>query len=999
MRQQTLEDGREEFLKAYSKLNSAQKEAVDSIEGPVIVVAGPGTGKTQILTLRIANILIKTDVTPENILALTFTESGARAMRERLRFFIGSDAYRVRIQTFHGFAGELIRSYPDAYPKIVGGKPISVIEKVEVLEQILASEEIKLLRPAGNPGFYLKPIISVLSTLKQEYISPDQLAAKISIQENELATLPKFHEKGAHKGKVRGEYHKKEQSIDKNKELLKVYRLYQANLQERQLYDFEDMISESVRALSENIDMLRDLQETFQYLLADEHQDVNGAQNNLLELLADFHEAPNLFVVGDEKQAIYRFQGASVENFLYFEKKYPNTKVISLIDNYRSAQEILDLSHSLIEIDSGPVSELRIPLVSCTETSAEISNRHFTHRAVENEWLANSIKQQLKQGVPASEVAVIVRNNYEVESLSQYLRKYQLTVSSSAEGDVLRHPVANSFIDLIKVAADRTDEESLFKLLHAPYWGISTNDLFKLLRGRGYWLSLSELINDEEKLQSLGLDNQEVVSKVAGLLREVNDLTTSKALPFVVEYLLRESGLLNHLLKGDKLESVRVVRRLYDEVDLLWQQGITSLHSLSKQLRKYQELGLALNAPFLTTSSEAVQVMTAHKSKGLEFEFVYLPHLVDQVWGVKNTRQYFKIDFGSIPDALDEMDDERRLLYVAMTRAKSKLFFSSSATDETGRDFLESRFMAEVQSSLVKLEGTEVEEKEFAPETDLLSEERSVKLDSELLKSHLLERGLSATSLNNYLTSPWDYLYRNVLQIPEMKGLPLLYGTALHNVLQRFTRQYAAQGSFLDTGQVSNILRQELERVPITATEFANLHEKGLESLLVYLEHVKKVVPQTTTEELKLRVVMPTGWEEFPEVTLTGMLDRVDFSEDGSWLRVVDYKTGKPKTRNEIEGKTKSSNGNYKRQLVFYALMASLLDDERSIGGEYILSFVEPDRNGQIKEETFMVSDQEIKELQGQIVDMVKAIVSGYMLQEPCDPNQSEYCELVKLLQ
>ena len=328
-----IKDTKAAFKKAYGALNTAQKEAVDTIEGPVLVIAGPGTGKTQILTLRIANILLSTDTAPENILALTFTESGARAMRERLRSFVGAVAYRVPIYTFHGFAGDLIRQYPDSYSNIIGGRPASELEKVELIETILDDSEFKLLRPLGNPAYYVRAILHTIATLKQEYLEPDKLGAIINEQEAVLASMPKLHEKGAHKGKVKGDYQKLEKTIAKNHELLAVYRRYQSLLREQNLYDFDDMMLESVHALNSNEDMLRDLQENYQYLLADEHQDVNASQNRILELLAAYHERPNIFVVGDEKQAIYRFQGASLENFLYFEDKFPNTTTIALTEN------------------------------------------------------------------------------------------------------------------------------------------------------------------------------------------------------------------------------------------------------------------------------------------------------------------------------------------------------------------------------------------------------------------------------------------------------------------------------------------------------------------------------------------------------------------------------------------------------------------------------------------------------------------------------------------
>ena len=446
------------FTEAYKRLNKAQKEAVDTIEGPVMVIAGPGTGKTQILTLRIANILRETDTKPENILALTFKESGAKAMKERLASYIGAPAYRVAIHTFHEFAGRLIRQYPDAYLRSVGGRHVTDLEKVTLIESIVETPTIKLLRPSGAPEYYIKPIMSALSLMKREYITPDKFAEIIEAQQTNLNNIPKVHEKGAHKGKVRKEYLEYEKKIGKNRELLFIYRIYEAELAKQGHFDFDDMIFETVKALEANEDMLRSVQEEYQYVLADEHQDVNGSQNRILELLASFHDRPNLFVVGDEKQSIYRFQGASLENFLYFEEKFPHTKTIALTGNYRSAQGILDLSHELISVNAGVAQELRVPLTAFHKNNAIIERRKMSHEAVEDTYVVEHIAKLITDGVSPDEIAVILRTNHEVESLATLLRKQGVEVEASADGDILSHPLTSAVRTLMRVVISASAE-------------------------------------------------------------------------------------------------------------------------------------------------------------------------------------------------------------------------------------------------------------------------------------------------------------------------------------------------------------------------------------------------------------------------------------------------------------------------------------------------------------------------------------------------------------
>jgi len=992
---------RKAFDDAYGALNGAQKEAVDSIDGPVMVVAGPGTGKTQILTLRIANILLQTDTAPESILALTFTESGAKAMRERLRRYIGAAAYQVPIYTFHGFAEQLISRYPDSYYRVIGGRPANELEKINLLENILDTPDIKLLRPMGNPQYYVSHILRIIGQLKQEYIAPDRFAKIIAQQEDELEGIEKVHIKGAHKGKVRGEYTKKEQSVEKNKELLLVYRQYEILLSEHNLYDFDDMIVETVKALTSDEDMLRDLQEQYQYILADEHQDVNGSQNKILELLAAFHDSPNIFAVGDEKQAIYRFQGASLENFLYFTEQFPGTKVISLTDNYRSGQPILDAAHSLVAVtEEGPLKDLRIPLEAKGLNEAVITKRTFVHQAVEDEWLAKEVQLQLDAGIEPKEVAVIVRTNKEVENISAFLRKSGFPVTASADGDILQHPITQAVQGLVNAVITEKNEHALFTVVHGAYWGISVSDLVKILSARSYDRSLWHIMSDSSILRSLHVENIPAVQKVVEVIEGAREKEVHEAPHRVLEYVLQKSGFLQHLMQHDPFEGTRVLRRLYDEIEeLVIRDGVGTLREVSQTFATLQAYRLKLNAPFIETNDQSIQVMTAHKSKGLEFATVFIPHVADSAWSGAGKKTYFDIPLQTHTEVekSEFIEDERRLLYVAMTRAKRSLFLSLSQTNADGKELIEARLLDDIAQEYIAVVDTQNENETFDPLQSLARESKTVAVGPTLLTHLLAERGFSATSLNNYLRSPWDYFYRNVLRIPETQAVHMQFGTAVHNTLEYATAFHTKNSTLPEVTQIKQKFEAELRRLPIGVEEYTRLHEKGFAALLTYVEHLQKELPAETKEELKLRVHLETGISELPEVILTGKLDRIDIA-DGKAFRVVDYKTGKPKSRNVIEGNTKSSDGGYKRQLVFYALLLTLHDDERYRCQTGVLSFVEPDTKGAIKEESFIVTDQEIEDLKKEIISSVRSIINGTFLSEPCDQAVSEYCQFVQQL-
>jgi DNA helicase-2/ATP-dependent DNA helicase PcrA len=267
------------FEEAYNNLNPRQKEAVDTIEGPVMVIAGPGTGKTQILTLRIANIIQKTDTAPENILALTFTESAAANMRKRLVDMIGTRGYYVEIATFHGFANRLIQEFPEYFPAIIGAQNATDIDQLSIIRGIIEGSDFELLKPFGDKFFYVNDILGAIRDVKREGYDPESFAKLLKKREKEFNAIPDlYHDKGAHEGKMKLDYQKRLRDLQKNAELAKIYERYEAELRMRRLYDFEDMILEVNRALDRNKNFLLEVQEEAQYILVDEHQDTNGAQ-------------------------------------------------------------------------------------------------------------------------------------------------------------------------------------------------------------------------------------------------------------------------------------------------------------------------------------------------------------------------------------------------------------------------------------------------------------------------------------------------------------------------------------------------------------------------------------------------------------------------------------------------------------------------------------------------------------------------------------------------
>lgn len=984
------------FLEAYARLNTEQKLAVDSVEGPVMVIAGPGTGKTQILTLRIAKILLETDTKPESILALTFTESGVKAMRERLRQYIGQTAYKVPVMTFHGFADHLIQTYPDDFEHLVGSVPVSDLERIQCIETIVDSGLVTELRPAGDPYYYVSSLIQQISDMKREYVTPETLSRLLDEEYTALSNLEQFHTKGAHKGKERSEYKKAKKQLEKNQALLTVYRLYQNELKNLKRYDFEDMILEAVSVLETNESIRLDVQERYQYVLADEHQDVNHSQNKILQLITEYHHRPNIFVVGDEKQAIYRFQGASLENFLFFEDCFPGTKTISLTQNYRSNQTVLDYAHHMIRTDDESLQVLRVPLIAASEKVGGVSQTVFVHEHLEIQYIFEQISKLAEQGVSYNDMAIIVRTNREVELYTREFRMKGLNVSPSADSDINVHPLVRAVRALLTAIIDPADEGVLFEVLHGSYWNFTTADIIAIITLKNSEkLSLSEILFSKEK----DFFHDDSLYEKVIFFREIFILSREKLsytpLDNLIGDILRDSGLIAYAHKQDPVNGFRVIRRLLDAVDDCIRGDKTiSLKGVVDEFKRHEQYGIPLNVPYIPNGQDAVHIMTAHKSKGLEFPVVFVANVTDKKWGGKRVRDLFKIKLTKTAGSLDVEDDDRRLLYVAVTRAKQQLFVSYSQNNLEGAVSIPSRLIDidkyQFQESLSQGGVVPIQ----------VSQEVPFAIPYEYLTELFLSRGLSATALNNYLSSPWTFLYRNLLRIPEVQPLHMKYGTVVHYILERAVKRKNEENKLLTTGDIDVILRSYLKKMTLTITETTQLHEKALEAVPIYLEkHFHKTATVAAHSVPEYRVVTDFSDDNLlcSSLKLTGSLDRVDYDGEGTILRVTDYKTGKAKSRNAIEGNTKDADGSYKRQLVFYALLLKL----QGLYHDQIcfeLSFVEPAASGNIVSHEFYINEDDINNLKGQIVLLGNEIIQQTFLNTPCDENQCDYCDYAKLL-
>lgn len=983
------------FDKSYKSLNAAQKKAVDTIDGPVMVIAGPGTGKTTILTLRIANILNKTDTAPENILALTFTESGAYAMRKKLVSIIGTAGYKVNINTFHGFCNEVIKQYPERFPRIIGSTAITDIDQIAIMEKIIESTELEMLKPYGDVFFYVRPALGEIRNLKREAIGVDDFAVHIKQQESEFEDIPdKVHAKGAHKGKMKGEFTKQKEKIEKNKELHKLYDLYEKALIREKFYDFEDMIVEVIKTLKKDGDLLLMLQESYQYIMADEHQDANNAQNAVLELLSNFHPDPNLFIVGDEKQAIFRFQGASLENFLHFKKLYPSATLIHLEENYRSTQPILDASHSLLagSTGAGPLKSKAekgkelIRIVEAPSFDAEYAFLVADIQAKINGGKTGGVNKMGQSATPPDEIAILYRDNKDAFPIAHAFEKTSIPFRIESDNDILKDENIRKLLLIFESINNLADEEKLGKVLFVDFFKLNAIDIYK---------AFEQARRDKKMLIDVVTAS---FPEISTKLSSWASAAKNKTFIDLFEIIVRESGYLEFALSStDSLERMATLEAFFGELrNMAGARKEYFLKDFIDHLERVREHGI-LTKTGKGIMKTGVRLMTAHKSKGLEFDYVYIVGAYDGHWGNKTRRTYFntttKIDTGN--------DDERRLFYVALTRARKLVTISYPKEGNEGRELLPAQFITEIADEFKQtqtVEGTT----SVTPTTStsahfkesVVHEHHEIQ-NKEYLRKLFLDQGLSVTALNNYLKCPWEYFFVNLIRLPKAQSKHQMYGTAVHETLRTFFNKYREDEN-MDKKTLLELFEHNLSKTLLSPTDLKDTLKKGKAALEGYFEAYKGTWNRNLLTEYSIRGVhlKVTGKGEKAsdsaefDLLLKGNLDKVELLNDRD-VNVVDYKTGKRKSDNKE---------NYHRQLTFYKLLLDLDEKKKYVMKSGELDFIEPDDKGKYKKDVFEIGELEVDELRKLITEKATEIYLLSFWDKNCGEKDCEFCRLGKSL-
>ena len=991
-------------------------------------MAGPGTGKTHILAARIGQILLSTDTAAQNILCLTFTDAGVRAMRERLLELIGPEAHRVHIFTFHSFCNSVIQDNL-AYFGRQGLEPVTELEQIELTRNLL--DQLKVSHPLRrgkiSPYFYEKHLRDLFQLMKTEGWTADYLQNAIQRYLEDLPSRENYRYQRRYGDFQAGDI--KQAKLETEQARMEIlaaavtlFPAYEKALARLGRYDYADMILWVLKAFQENERLLRSYQEQYLYFLVDEYQDTNGAQNELLHMLAAFWESPNLFIVGDDDQSIFEFQGARLKNLVdYYQKYEDQITVVLLQQNYRSTQAILDAAGGLISNNEqrltkqlealGIEKKLQASLAERISSEVVPAIRSYPNNFQEEVAIIQEMQQLAQQGLNWSDMAVIYARHQQVQALQNLMDKHGIPYQTRRKTNILDTRIIRQLREMLLYLADErqrsfSGDHRLFKILHFSCFDIPPLEIAQLAAARAA-LPYEERLSWREWLQEPalwpeGLKTKEKIGQPALWWEHTHALLADSSLPALIEHLLNGSGLLSAALKApDRLWQIQLAKTLLDVVreevarrprlqlaELLQMLDQMDANRLSMPMRKDLEL------------ENGVHLITAHSSKGLEFNTVFILDATKDSWeGNQRRGQRF-----ALPDTLtlsgETFVDEtrRRLFYVAVTRAKERLFISFAQQNAKGKDQLACQFVDELRAST----GWPVAEQQLSEEVLLAYEITALQspeqphlpaMEKSAIAKLLSGFQLSPSSWHRYLDCPLRFFYEVVLQVPQIQRPAASYGNALHNALQRYFNQMLGQTerSFPEKALLIEFFADEMEKARsfFSKQEYQAKLAQGKENLSKYYDQFNQSWTTQCRTELRLQQIEVEG------VPMKGVIDRIDFLSEQD-VAIIDYKSGShnnSKLRPPTSSKPKG--GNYWRQLAFYKLLWESRSGEQRNVKQAAISYLDLNKRGELTIESIDLSVGELRKAKQMIRQSYDHIMAQHFY-TGCGESSCEWCNFVK---
>jgi len=908
------------------KLNEEQILAVRHKSGPLLIIAGAGTGKTTVITERIKYLIEKDLAKPSEILALTFTEKAAQEMQERVDIAMPYGYTQMWISTFHSFCDRILRSevlHIGLDPKY---KLNTQSESVQFVRKNLFKFDLNYFRPLGNPTKFIGGMLQHFSRLQDEDITPAEYIKWVQKQGESRKKVRASHGAKSSRDDSAGLESLPAESkveIEKWGELAKAYKMYEELKTKEGVMDFGDLIVKTLKLFRERPNVVQEYRKQFKYILVDEFQDTNIAQNELVKLLAG--KEKNITVVLDDDQSIYRFRGAAVSNALYFRKNFPEAKIVTLTKNYRSSQEILDKAYQLIQYNNPDrlevIEKIDKKLKSMSKFKKVGNESSFIHvDRVENEaeavakeirkLTANPHPHKASEGLALfnyKDIAILVRANIHSEPFIRALARHGIPHQFLGPGRLFRQPEIVDLLSYLKVLYDFEDNVSMYRLLSIDYFDIQAKDLIRLTNyGRMKNLSLFEAC---EKIDDVFVseETKEKVKKILQIIERQQKLIKRETAGQILYYFLEDSGLLRRLLNPDTSEAEKRALNISKFFDKLKTYEIehddATVTAVVDWIDLASELGESpLAADIDWTKENAVNILTVHSAKGLEFPVVFLVNLVSQRFPTIERREQIPIPDALIKEVLPQGDyhlqEERRLFYVGMTRAMERLYLT--AADYYGEGKREKRLSSFIFEALGEKSVSAEPPKEEDQQLSFLDYKPKFKTEQPSGPEAHPGRWpihidyLSYSQIETFRTCPLHFKLKYIYKLPTPPTSSQSFGNSFHLTMKTFYERLA-QGQKPTVDLIYKILEENwINEGYLSKSHERGSFDKAKRFLKFYLENYfdPKLKPIALEQPFSIQINPPSrkASEGRGNLRVGGKIDRVDVK--GDELEIIDYKTG-----------------------------------------------------------------------------------------------------------
>lgn len=878
-------------------LNKEQLEAVRHGEGPLLIIAGAGTGKTTVLTERIKYLILKKDILPSQILALTFTDKAAHEMEERVDIAMPYGYTQMWISTFHAFCDRILRDDAHAIGLDPGYKLISEAESILLLRKNIFNMDLKLFRPLGNPTKFLDALLSHFSRLKDEDVSPGEYLSWAKTQKS-------IEEK------------------DQYLELANAYKKYEELKIKESVMDFSDLISNTLLLFRTRKNILKKYQDQFEFILVDEFQDTNYAQNELAIALAG--KDKNIAVVADDDQSIYRFRGAAVSNVLQFKKNFPKAVTVTLNNNYRSTQTILDAAYRLIQHNNPNRLEIVEGIDKKLKSNSkapkkEVEFIHENRSEDEADAIAKKIQELTQSKYEYKDVAILVRANNHASIITTALQRHRIPYQFLGPGYLFQQEEIKDLIAYLMFLTNLSDSVSLFRVLSMDIFSIPYIELNYLLNfAKKRNLTLFEaLLNVQQSF--LKLETQEKLTNFRKMAERHLEKSKKDSAGQILYYFLVDSKLFETLNSTDSVKEERRVQNIAKFFDRIKnfenERPDANIFTIVEWLNLMLQMGDSPTAADIDMKDRnAVNILTVHSSKGLEFKVVFLVNLVSDRFPSRERNEKIPLPLGIIKEKIDpnsdfHLEEERRLFYVGMTRAKERLYFTAANFYATAKRTKKlSPFIYDALPKLQEREEIKNQTQQLSL-TEILSDYEEKEEVKETKQSYRVSY-ITYSNLQSFDICPLHYKAKVILHIPTPQSFVQTYGISIHNTLYKFYKKIQ-EGEKPTLKDLQDTLKQEW--IPDGYDSKKNEEEHLKEGLHILKEFYRTECNPPIKPlglEMSFNFILKNGVKVF------GKMDRIDLK--GTGIEIIDYKTGENNPKAE---KT------HEFQLKMYALAATKVKD------------------------------------------------------------------------